>query len=163
MRVDVDPRKLAARGIGIDEVASAISNANVNLPTGTMYGRADLRRAGQRAAAPGGGVRADDHRLPQRQSRCASRKSRTSTTASRTTRPPLVQGERAIILAVQKQPGTNVVAVVDAVKQLLPTFREQMPAAVDARYPHRSLDLHPRVGSRRQVHAAASRSASSSS
>ena len=38
VRVDVDPKKLAAHGIGIDEVASAISNANVNLPTGTMYG-----------------------------------------------------------------------------------------------------------------------------
>jgi HAE1 family hydrophobic/amphiphilic exporter-1 len=38
VRVDVDPKKLAAHGIGIDEVATAISNANVNLPTGTMYG-----------------------------------------------------------------------------------------------------------------------------
>src|SRR5947199_6295006 len=38
VRVDVDPRKLAAHGIGIDEVASAITNANVNLPTGTIYG-----------------------------------------------------------------------------------------------------------------------------
>jgi HAE1 family hydrophobic/amphiphilic exporter-1 len=39
-------------------------------------------------------------------------------------------GERTIYLAIQKQPGTNVVQVVDAVKQLLPTFREQLPAAV---------------------------------
>src|SRR5262249_41535672 len=38
VRVDVDPRRLAAHGIGIDEVASAIGNANVNLPTGTIYG-----------------------------------------------------------------------------------------------------------------------------
>ena len=38
VRVDVDPRKLSARGIGIDEVATAIQSANVNLPTGTMYG-----------------------------------------------------------------------------------------------------------------------------
>ena len=36
--------------------------------------------------------------------------------------------ERTVYLAVQKQPGTNVVAVVDAVKALLPTFREQLPA-----------------------------------
>jgi HAE1 family hydrophobic/amphiphilic exporter-1 len=39
-------------------------------------------------------------------------------------------GQRTIYLAIQKQPGTNVVQVVDAVKQLLPTFREQLPAAV---------------------------------
>ena len=38
VRVDLDPRQLAAYGIGIDEVADAISNANANLPTGTIYG-----------------------------------------------------------------------------------------------------------------------------
>jgi HAE1 family hydrophobic/amphiphilic exporter-1 len=38
VRVDVDPRALAARSIGIDEVASAIQNANANLPTGTIFG-----------------------------------------------------------------------------------------------------------------------------
>ncbi len=37
--VQVDPRKLASTGIGIDEVASAIANSNVNLPTGTLYGK----------------------------------------------------------------------------------------------------------------------------
>src|SRR3989441_12950220 len=35
VRVDVDPRELAARSVGIDEVASAIASANSNLPTGT--------------------------------------------------------------------------------------------------------------------------------
>jgi HAE1 family hydrophobic/amphiphilic exporter-1 len=38
VRVDLDPRKLSAHGIGVDEVASAIQNSNVSLPTGTMYG-----------------------------------------------------------------------------------------------------------------------------
>ena len=38
VRIDVDPRALAARSIGIDEVATAIQNANANLPTGTIYG-----------------------------------------------------------------------------------------------------------------------------
>ncbi|HEV2909032.1 MAG TPA: efflux RND transporter permease subunit, partial [Candidatus Eremiobacteraceae bacterium] len=38
VRVDADPRQLAAHGIGIDEVANAVSSQNVNLPTGTMYG-----------------------------------------------------------------------------------------------------------------------------
>ena len=44
VRVDVDPRKLAAHSIGIDEVATAITNANVNLPTGTTVRRQDVRR-----------------------------------------------------------------------------------------------------------------------
>ena len=38
VRIDVDPRQLAAHGIGLDEVATAVSSANVNLPTGTIYG-----------------------------------------------------------------------------------------------------------------------------
>src|SRR5439155_10294272 len=39
VRIDVDPRKLSAYGVGIDELATAIQGANVNLPTGTMFGR----------------------------------------------------------------------------------------------------------------------------
>ena len=74
VRVDVDPRQLSARGIGIDEVATAIQSANVNLPTGTMYGpdraftvlaNGQLMRAAAYAAA--------GHRLPQRQSGAAQR------------------------------------------------------------------------------------------
>src|SRR5437899_4589278 len=38
VRIDVDPRQLAAHAIGIDEVARAIAGANANLPTGTIYG-----------------------------------------------------------------------------------------------------------------------------
>src|SRR6185312_17311153 len=40
------------------------------------------------------------------------------------------KGNRVIYLAIQKQPGTNTVAVVDAVKALLPTFQEQLPPSV---------------------------------
>ena len=38
VRIDVDPTQLAARQIGVDQIASAISSANVNRPTGTLYG-----------------------------------------------------------------------------------------------------------------------------
>ncbi|PYJ63391.1 MAG: acriflavine resistance protein B, partial [Verrucomicrobia bacterium] len=38
VRVQVDPNKLASRGIGIDEVQQAVSQGNVNLPTGTLNG-----------------------------------------------------------------------------------------------------------------------------
>src|SRR5207249_741217 len=40
-------------------------------------------------------------------------------------------GTRAVVLAIQRQPGTNTVEVVDSVKKLLPSFRSQIPAAVD--------------------------------
>ena len=38
VRAQLDPRSLAIHQIGLDEVESAITNANVNLPTGTLYG-----------------------------------------------------------------------------------------------------------------------------
>ncbi len=38
VRIQVNPQKLTAKGIGLDEVAASIQNANVNLPTGTLYG-----------------------------------------------------------------------------------------------------------------------------
>jgi len=39
-------------------------------------------------------------------------------------------GERSVVLAIQRQPGTNTVEVVDAIKQLFPMFRQQLPASV---------------------------------
>jgi HAE1 family hydrophobic/amphiphilic exporter-1 len=39
VRVQVDPNALAARGVGINEVEQAVASANVNLPTGTLYGK----------------------------------------------------------------------------------------------------------------------------
>ena len=39
--------------------------------------------------------------------------------------------ERAVVLAVQRQPGTNTIQIVDAIRQLLPSLRQQLPAAVN--------------------------------
>src|SRR3954462_2800358 len=39
VRIQIDPNALAARGVGINEVEQAVSQANVNLPTGTLYGK----------------------------------------------------------------------------------------------------------------------------
>ena len=73
VRIDVDPRALAARSIGIDEVAAAVQNANANLPTGTIYGERTfvVQTNGQLMRA--NGVRADDHLLPERQPRAPER------------------------------------------------------------------------------------------
>ncbi len=131
VRVDVDPRKLAAHGIGIDEVASSIASANVNLPTGTIYG-ADktfvVQANGQllRAAAYGPMIVAYRAGNPVRLEEIAHVYDGIENDKS----AAWYNGERTIYLAIQKQPGTNVVAVCDAVKQLLPTFREQLPASL---------------------------------
>ena len=130
VRVDVDPRQLAARSIGIDEIASAISNANVNLPTGTIYGEKTfvVQANGQllRAAAYGPTIVAYRNGNPVRLEEVAHvfdgvENDRTASWQN---------GERCLYLTVQKQPGTNVVEVVDRIKELVPTFRSQLPAAV---------------------------------
>ena len=41
VRIQVDPEKLAAKKIGLDEVTKAVQNSNVNFPLGTLYGQRD--------------------------------------------------------------------------------------------------------------------------
>ncbi|HEV8345758.1 MAG TPA: efflux RND transporter permease subunit [Vicinamibacterales bacterium] len=131
VRIDLDPRELSARGIGIDEVAGAIQNANVNLPTGTMYGSQQtftVLANGQllRAQSYGPMIVAYRNGTPVRLEEVA----RVYDGIENDKNAAWFGGQRTIYLAIQKQPGTNVVAVVDAVKALLPTLREQLPAAV---------------------------------
>src|SRR3954454_7968422 len=130
VRIDVDPRKLAAHRLGIDEVASAITNANVNLPTGTMYGDKTfvVQANGQlfRANAYGPTIISYRGGNPVRLNEVAHVYDGIENDKS----AAWYNGERTIYLAIQKQPGTNVVAVCDAVKALLPTFREQLPASL---------------------------------
>ena len=131
VRVDLNPRQLASYGIGIDEVATAISNANVNLPTGNLYGSDKtftVLANGKllRAEAYGPAIIAYRNGNPVRLDEVAHVYNGIENDKS----AGWYNGDPCISLSIQKQPGTNVVEVVDAVKQLLPTFREQLPAGV---------------------------------
>jgi hydrophobic/amphiphilic exporter-1 (mainly G- bacteria), HAE1 family len=131
VRVDLDPQQLAAYGIGIDEVANSIANANANLPTGTIYG-ADktftILANGKllRAAGYGPTIIAYRNGNPVRLEEVAHVYDGVENDKT----AGWYNGDRSVSLAIQKQPGTNVVAVVDAVRELLPTFREQLPAGI---------------------------------
>jgi HAE1 family hydrophobic/amphiphilic exporter-1 len=131
VRVDVDPRQLAAKGIGLDEVASAISDANANLPTGNVLGsdRSFVVLANGRllrAAAYGPTIVAYRKGNPVRLDEVAH----VYDGIENDKQASWYKGERTLMLAIMKQPGTNVVSVVDKVYELLPTFREQLPASV---------------------------------
>jgi HAE1 family hydrophobic/amphiphilic exporter-1 len=131
VRVQVDPRALAARGIGIDEVEGAIARANVNKPTGTLWGATqayNIQATGQLMDASayrplvvtyrnGSPVRLEE--LGRVMDGVQSDKV-----------AGWFNGERAVVLAVQRQPGTNTIEVVDAIRKLLPVLRNQLPAAV---------------------------------
>ncbi len=132
VRVQLDPTSLANRGIGIDEVASSIGDQNVSMPTGTLWGtnRASTIRAnGQLQNAQqfrqmvvayrnGAPVRLDELGNVMddvENNRVAS----------------WYNGDRAVVLAIQRQPGTNTVEVADGVKTLLASMRAQIPPSVE--------------------------------
>jgi len=131
VRVQVDPRALASRGIGIDEVEQAIARANVNKPTGTLQGphqAFNVQATGQLldAAAYRSMVVTYRNGSPVRLEELGRVIDgvQTDKVASWYNR------ERAVVLAIQKQPGTNSVEVVDRIRALLPAFRLEIPASV---------------------------------
>jgi len=132
VRVQVDPRALAARGIGIDEVEAAVARANVNKPTGTLWGASqayNVQATGQLmdAAAYRPVIVAYRNGSPVRLEELG----RVIDGVQTDKVAGWFNGERAVVLAVQRQPGTNTIEVVDAIRTLLPVFRAQLPAAVN--------------------------------
>ncbi len=132
VRVQLNPRALASRGIGIDEVAGAVSTANVNLPTGTLYGANQaftIQATGQLldATAYRPIIVAYRGGAPVRLQELGS----VIDSVENDKVASWFKDTRAIILAIQRQPGTNTVEVVDSIKKLIPTFRQQMPASVN--------------------------------
>ena len=136
VRAQVDPKALAARQIGIEEIANALAHGNVNLPTGTLDGTHQaytIQAAGQlyNAAAYRPLIVAYRNGSPVRLQELGTviddveenKVASWFNVSDRTT--------RAVVLAVQRQPGTNTIEVVDGIKELLPVFRAQMPASVD--------------------------------
>jgi len=131
VRIRVDPTKLAAYGIGIDEVAQAVEQSNVNLPTGTLDGarqaytilaNGQLREAKEYRPIIVAYRNGQPVRLEQLGSVLDSVQN--DKVAS------WFNNTRAIVLAVQRQPGANTVEVVDSIRALLPSIRVQLPASV---------------------------------
>jgi HAE1 family hydrophobic/amphiphilic exporter-1 len=131
VRIQLDPQALATRGIGIDEVARAVSGANANLPTGVLYGpdRAyTVQVAGQltSAAAYRPVVVAWREGRPVRLEELG----RVLDDVENNKVAAWFASQRSVILAVQRQPGTNTVDVARRVRQLLPSLEGQLPASV---------------------------------
>jgi HAE1 family hydrophobic/amphiphilic exporter-1 len=132
VRAQMDPKVLASRGIGIDEVVDAIGKANVNLPTGTLWGKDKaftVQATGQLydAAAYRQMIVAYRNGSPV----YLEELGRVIDSVENDKVANWYNNTRSIVLAIQRQPGTNTVEVVDAIKELLPTFRAQMPASVN--------------------------------
>jgi HAE1 family hydrophobic/amphiphilic exporter-1 len=132
VRAQLDPSEMAVRGIGIDEVVAAIQAGNVNLPTGTLQGptqAATVESTGQLldAAAYRRLIVTYRNGSPVRLEQLG----KVLDSVENTRIASWFGNTRGIVLAVHKQPGMNTVAVVDAVRELLPTFRAQIPPSVN--------------------------------
>src|ERR1700759_5055386 len=128
VRLQMDPTALAARNIGIDQVASAVQGANVNIATGELNGptqatlvhvNGQLSNAAQwshqiiawRNGAP---VRVQDvgRAIDSYENNLAA---------------SWINGKRGIVLSVQRQPGSNTIQIVNAINQVLPRFEQTLP------------------------------------
>ena len=131
VRVQLNPDALAARSIGVDEVQAAIQRANVNMPTGTLYGVKQsftVQSNGQlfNAAAYRPMIVAYRNGNPVRLSELGNVIDSIENDKSMA----WFMDTRAIVLAIQRQPGTNTIEVVNGIRQLLPQFRSQIPGSV---------------------------------
>ncbi len=135
VHAQMDPHAMAARQVGINEVEAALKNWNVNLPTGTINGPQrsfTLQATGQLTSA---------------------KEYKTLVVAYRKGSPVHLEelgkvidsveddktaswfynhagNERAIVLGIQRQPGTNTIQVTDSIKKLLPVFQSEIPPSV---------------------------------
>ncbi|MGH9521738.1 MAG: efflux RND transporter permease subunit, partial [Terriglobales bacterium] len=136
VRVQVDPQKLASLQIGVNDVTNAIQNGNVNLPTGTLWGNRQaftVQATGQltNAAQYAPLIVAYRNGSPVRLDQVANvfdgvENDKNAGWFADDTH----QLNRGMVLAIQKQPGTNTVQVVDDIRALVPQLRSQMPSSV---------------------------------
>src|ERR1041385_1164922 len=135
VHAQLDPNLLSAHHIGIDEVEQALSQHNVNLPVGTLWGTEQamtLKASGQLLTAPAYSRMIVTYRngSPVRLGELGRVVDGAQNDKSAVWLVDAGGSERAIGLSIQRQPGPNTVEVVQRIRALLPTFREQIPPSV---------------------------------
>jgi hydrophobe/amphiphile efflux-1 (HAE1) family protein len=132
VRIDLNPDALSGRGLGIDTVADAIGKGNVNLPTGTLYGPNRIYNVnvnGQMydAASFGEMIVTYQNGAPVRLKDVAHVYDGVQNDKGGAT----INGEEGVVLAIQKQPGTNTIQVVEDIQKTLPAFERSLPAGAE--------------------------------
>src|ERR1700712_827016 len=131
IRVQADPEAAAARGLSLEDIRTAVSRANSSTPVGTLNGPKQdisLQASGQM-----------DKAIDYRQVVVAWRNgspvkldevAKIYDSVENDKIATWLNDERAVVLAIQKQPDANTVAVVDGVRAKLPALRAQTPPSV---------------------------------
>ena len=131
VRIQADPDRLASRQVGLEDIRTSLGQQNVNLPAGSLYGFTKAYSVQSNSQ-----VSTADQFRPMIVSYRNGNPVRLGDVASVTDSVTMdksafwVNGNLAMIVAVQKQPGTNTVEVVEGVKRLLPNLQKNMPAGI---------------------------------
>ncbi len=131
VRVQVDPEAAAARGLSLDDVRTAVGKANSSVPVGTLTGPHQtviLQASGQleKAADYRSVVVAWRNGAPVKLDEIA----RVIDSVENNKIASWFNGERSIVLGIQRQPDANTVEVVDSIRAKLPSLRAQVPASI---------------------------------
>ncbi|HMF00069.1 MAG TPA: efflux RND transporter permease subunit [Terriglobia bacterium] len=132
VRIQVDPDRLAAHRVGVDEVQRAVQQSNVNLPTGRLRGPKQaftVQSTGQLMEAA-----AYRPLIVEWRNGVALRLEEVANIADSVEDNKTIawnNGIRSIILAVSRQPGTNTVEIVNNVQKILPQLKAALPPAVE--------------------------------
>ncbi|MGI4775411.1 MAG: efflux RND transporter permease subunit [Janthinobacterium lividum] len=132
VRIQVDPFAMTSEGLDINEVSNMISNSNLNLPTGSLYGK----NVYYSIEAPGQLTSAKEYEnlvLTYKDNTPVFLKNiaKIIEDTSNNKLASWYNDKRGIILAVQKQPNANTIEVVDSIKQLLPSLKNQIQQGVN--------------------------------
>src|SRR5438105_7798967 len=131
VRVQVDPSQLATRNLALEDVATAVANQNVNMPTGVLWGpktALTVQATGQldNAGAFRDVIVAYRNGAPVHLSDLG----RITDDVQNNKTASWYDGARSIVLAIQRQPGTNTVDVANRVKTALSKLESEIPQAV---------------------------------
>ncbi len=132
VRVQANPTALASYGMSLETLRTALASANVNQAKGNFDGPAQAWTINdndqlQAGAQYGPIIIAYRNGAPVRISDVAT----VIDGAENTKLAAWVNAERAIILNIQRQPGTNIISVVDTIQALLPQIKASLPQGID--------------------------------
>ena len=131
VRVDADPNKLASLQVGINDLSTAVQNGNTNLPVGSIYApdkTYTLQSNGQLTNAAQFRPLIVTYRngAPVRLDQVANVYDGVQDEYSKS----WFNNQRSVVLAIQKQPGTNTVEIANSINQMMPRLKQQIPTAI---------------------------------
>ncbi|MES2472264.1 MAG: efflux RND transporter permease subunit [Pseudomonadota bacterium] len=131
VRIQADPAALATRNMGIDKLSSAVAAANVNMATGALNGptRSSIIRTGGQL----NNAREFEEQIISYENGSPVRLKDVARVLDGQENPyakSWYKGEPAILVAIFRQPGSNTVGVIDAIRKVLPQFQANLPPSV---------------------------------